>query len=357
MGDVRTGIVLLNLGGPTTPDDVQGFLERLFADPEIIPLPFQSLLGKLIARLRTPRVRRNYAAIGGSPLLHWTRLQGEGMIRWLDALSPQTAPHRFYIAFRYAPPFSADALRAMHADGVQQAIVLTLYPQYSCTTTGSSLNELWRALNALGLADAFRWSVIDRWYDHPAFIEAMAETVREGLMQFAPEHRDEVVLLFSAHSLPMRVVRRGDSYPGEIEASVRAVMHALSVPNPHVLAYQSAVGPVKWLEPKTEDVIRALGAQGKRRVLVVPIAFVSDHIETLFEIDREYAELAHAVGISEFRRAPALNDRPRFVRALAEIVADFVQQRRTATPLYARRCSGCTNPLCRTIPNPAPVLA
>ncbi|HRE27162.1 MAG TPA: ferrochelatase, partial [Anaerolineales bacterium] len=196
-----TGIVLLNLGGPATLDDVEPFLTRLFQDPEIFKLPFQSTAGRWFAKLRTPQIRANYAAIGGgSPILRWTEEQAAGMVRLLDERSPATAPHRAYIAFRYTEPLSETALRRMQADGVERAVALTLYPQYSCTTTGSSLNELWRAAGRLGLEQAFRWSVIDRWPTHPGFIAAMAESVRAGLEQFPAAERDDVLLLFSAHS-------------------------------------------------------------------------------------------------------------------------------------------------------------
>ena len=235
----------------------------------------------------------HYAGIGGgSPILRYTRAQGQGMVERLDRLSPETAPHQFYVAFRYITPRSEDALRAMAADGVERAVAFTQYPQFSCATTGSSLNELWRAAGRTGLEPAFRWSVIDRWPVHPGFIAAMAETVREGLEQFAPEERDRVLLLFSAHSLPLNIVDRGDPYPQEIGASVQAVLEQLAVANRYLLAYQSEVGPVRWLGPSTERVIRRLGERGETRVLVVPIAFTSDHIETLSELDREYGELA-----------------------------------------------------------------
>src|SRR5215210_3148561 len=182
-----TGIVMLNLGGPATLDDVQPFLLELFADREIIQLPFQRWLGPFIARRRTPKVRGLYASIGGgSPILRYTEAQGRGMIARLDRLSPETAPHRFYVAFRYTHPSSDDALRAMHADGIRRAVAFTQYPQFSCSTTGSSLNELWRAAARTGLQDRFRWSIVDRWRVHPGFIEAMTETVRDGLSRFSP---------------------------------------------------------------------------------------------------------------------------------------------------------------------------
>jgi protoporphyrin/coproporphyrin ferrochelatase len=352
-GKPRTGIVMLNLGGPATLDDVEPFLLELFADREIVQLPFQRWLGPFIARRRTPKVRGLYAAIGGgSPILRYTEAQGRGMVARLDRLSPETAPHRFYIAFRYTRPRSDDALRMMQADGVERAVAFTQYPQFSCSTTGSSLNELWRAASRTGLRDAFEWSILDRWPVHPGFIEAMTETVRDGLDQFAPVDREKALILFSAHSLPLDVIERGDSYPQEVGASVQRVVERLGASNPYILAYQSDVGPVRWLGPSTAQVLRRLGARGQKHVLVVPIAFTSDHIETLSELDREYGEVAHQAGITHYRRAPALNDRPRFLDALAEIVRDHLKSGAVYSSQYTTRCAGCTNPQCRNILNP-----
>jgi ferrochelatase len=345
---------MLNLGGPATLDDVEPFLLELFADREIIQLPFQKWLGPYIARRRTPKVKGLYAGIGGgSPILRYTEAQGRGMVARLDRLSPETGPHQFYVAFRYTRPTSEDALRRMKADGVERAVAFTQYPQFSCSTTGSSLNELWRAAARTGLSEAFQWSLIDRWPVHPGFIQAMAETVQEGMERFAPDGRDKVVLLFSAHSLPLDVIDRGDSYPQEVGASVQRVVESLGWPNPYVLAYQSDVGPVRWLGPSTEQVIRRLGRRGHRHVLVIPIAFTSDHIETLSELDREYGEVAHQAGITEYVRAPALNERPRFLDALAEIVRDHLSSGSAFSSQYPLRCAGCTNPECRNILNPA----
>jgi ferrochelatase len=344
---------MLNLGGPATLDDVEPFLLELFADQEIIQLPFQKWLGPFIARRRAPKVRGLYAAIGGgSPILKYTEAQGRGMVARLDRLSPETAPHGFYIAFRYTKPSSADALRQMQADGIERAVAFTQYPQFSCSTTGSSLNELWRAAERTGLRDAFQWSIVDRWSVHPGFIEAMTETVREGLERFDPDHRDRVLIVFSAHSLPLNIIERGDSYPQEVGASVQRVIEALDRPNPYILAYQSDVGPIRWLGPSTAEGIRRLGRRGQKHLLVVPIAFTSDHIETLSELDREYGEVAHRSGITHYERAPALNDRPRFLDALAQIVRDHLVSGEIHSSQYSTRCAGCTNPQCRNILNP-----
>jgi ferrochelatase len=343
---------MMNLGGPKNLDEVEPFLLRLFADREIIQLPAQRWLGPFIARRRTASVQENYRAIGGgSPILDWTTAQGQGMIERLDRLSPQTAPHRFYVAFRYIDPLSDIALEALRADGVMRAVAFTQYPQFSCSTTGSSLNELWRAARRVGL-EGVTWSVIDRWPTHPRFIKAMTETVRQGLAEFDEAERDDVVIVFSAHSLPLSIIDRGDPYPQEIGATVQAVMEQLDFSHEFLLSYQSEVGPVRWLGPSTERVIRDLGTKRRKRVLVVGVAFTSDHIETLHELDIEYGELAHQAGIAEFRRAPALNDLPLFQDALAEIVGDHLAAGEACSRQYGLRCPGCVNPQCRNVLSP-----
>ncbi len=347
-----TGVVMMNLGGPKNLGQVEPFQLRLFADREIIQLPAQRWLGPFIARRRTARVQENYRAIGGgSPILNWTETQGRGMCERLDRLSPETAPHRFYVAFRYIDPLSDAAVESMRADGVQRAVAFSQYPQFSCSTTGSSLNELWRAARRVGV-DEIEWSVIDRWPTHPRFIEAMTETVRQGLDSFDDDERDDVVILFSAHSLTVSVINRGDAYPQEVGATVHEVMERLEFAYEYLLAYQSDVGPVPWLGPSTEQVVRHLGAKHRTRVLVVGVAFTSDHIETLHELDIEYGELAHEVGISSFRRAPALNDLPLFQDALAEVVAEHLASGEACSRQYGLRCPGCVNPQCRNVLNP-----
>ncbi len=347
-----TGIVMMNLGGPATLDEVEGFLLRLFADKEIIQLPWQDVLGKFIATRRAPKVRKLYDAIGGgSPILQWTEAQGTAMCARLDEMSPETAPHKFYVSFRYAPPFADDALRAMKADGITRAIAFTQYPQWSCSTTGSSLNDLWRALARTGLEDAFTWSIIDRWGEHEGFVRSMASAIEDGLEQYPESERDDVLVLFSAHSLPLSVIDRGDAYPSEIAASVSRVVEASELTNPYMLSFQSEVGPVRWLGPSTETMIKQLAARGQQNVLVVPIAFTSDHIETLSEIDIEYMELAHSLGMHGFRRAPSLNARTEFLDALADIVYAHIKAEKPHSTQYKQRCPGCTNSACRGLPS------
>lgn len=350
-----TAILLLNLGGPASLDDVEPFLLELFSDHEIVTLPLQSLLGPFIAKRRAAKVRQRYAQIGGgSPILHWANIQGEGLVQRLDQLCPETAPHKFYIAFRYAPPFTRDTLAAMKTDGIKRAVAFTQYPQFSCSTTGSSLNELWRSLRKAGMENEIQWSIIDRWGIHPGFVEAVADSVRRGLLKFPADERKDVLLLFSAHSLPQKVIERGDPYPQEVSASVQAVMQSLNYSNQYLLSYQSAVGPVHWQGPSTETIIRQLGEQKRDGVLVVPIAFVSDHIETLHEIDLEFRGLAQKSGIRRFERAPALNDSPVFLDALANISAAHLRSGEICSRQYPLRCPGCKNQDCRTIINPIP---
>ncbi|MCU0646890.1 MAG: ferrochelatase [Gemmatimonadaceae bacterium] len=347
-----TGIVMLNMGGPESLDDVEPFLLNLFADRELLRLPWQNVLGRALAKRRAPRVRGLYAAIGGgSPIRRWTEAQGRAMVERLDRLSPSTAPHRFYVAFRYVSPSADEALHQMAADGVTRAVAFSQYPQHSCTTTGSSLGDLWRALERTGTRGRFRWSVIDRWPTHHGFVQAMAERVREGLATYPDAIRDDVLLLFSAHSLPLSVIARGDAYPQEVGASVHAVLDALALPNPSLLCYQSEVGPVRWLGPSTERVIRQLARDRRHNVLVVPIAFTSDHIETLSEIDREYGELAHTLGLDGFRRAPALNDSARFADALADLVHTHLHSGARHSARYRERCPGCISAHCRRLPD------
>jgi len=320
-----TGILALNLGGPRNLDDVRRFLTRLFADREIIRLPGgalgQQLLAGLIVRARLKSVRRNYASIGGgAPIYRHTAAQLDGVARRLaERLGRAFHP---FVAFRYSEPTSDDALRAMAAAGIREVVVLTLYPHYSTATTGSSMRELERALRRTGLSRRFRFRVVDRWYDHPGYIDAMARRVREALDAWPKDRRHRVVLLFSAHSLPMSFVEEGDPYPAHVAATVSAVIQRLGADAPArcQLAYQSQTGPVRWLEPRTERLLTNFGKDGTRDVLLAPVSFVSDHIETLYEVDQLFAHAAQRAGITTFRRTRSLNDDPGFLDALADIV-------------------------------------
>lgn len=331
------GLLGPNLGGPRNLDDVRPFLLRLFSDREIIRLPGgaagQGLLARLIVRARLRSVQRNYASIGGgSPIYRHTASQLSGVARRLADRTGRAV--RPYIAFRYSEPTSEDALRAMARDGVREVVVLTLYPHYSTATTGSSLRELDRALHRTGLATRFQLRAVDRWYDHPGYIEALARRVREALETWPPERRGSVVLLFSAHSLPLSFVAAGDPYPAHIAATVSAVVERLGedAPPRRELAYQSQTGPVRWLEPRTEHLLAQLGREGVRDVLLVPVSFVSDHIETLYEVDQLFAAAARRAGITTFRRTRSLNDDPWFLDALADLAGAALDAPARADP-------------------------
>ena len=324
----RYGVLLFNLGGPDTLDDVEPFLVRLFSDRDIVELPlgalFQPLFARLIARVRGPSVRRNYASIGGgSPQLRLTRAQAEALSVRLGGTS---APVPVAIAMRYWRPDTQTALGELVRAGVTRIVTLTLYPHYSRATTGSSERELLRVLARPEWTGRFRVGGIDRFPEEPSYIGALAATVRDALAGFPEGARFRVHLLFSAHGLPQRFVDAGDPYVRETEATVRALLARLALPNPHALAYQSRTGPVKWTSPGTEEVLRDLGARGVREVLVVPVSFVSDHIETLYELDQLFAGAARRAGIADYRRSAALNTHPLFIEALAGLVERHLEE-------------------------------
>lgn len=219
------------------------------------------------------------------------------------------APHKSYVGFRYAAPLTDETLMQMKEDGVERAVAFTLYPQYSCSTTGSSLNALHKHLKELAMENDIKWSVIDRWATHPGLVETFAKHIETSLAEYDEKDRNKVVLLFSAHSLPMSVVNRGgiiiwivifidtlkDTYPLEVASTVERIMKRLNYSNPYRLVWQSQVGPAPWLGPKTDDAIVGYAKKGIKDLLVIPVAFVSDHIETLFELDLEYGHLAKEV--------------------------------------------------------------
>jgi len=344
----KTGILMLNMGGPSTLDEVGEFLSRLFHDKDLIPLPAQKQLAPFIATRRTPKIIEQYRKIGGgSPIRMWSELQGERMVEILDKISPETAPHKSYVGFRYANPLTEDALSQMERDGIERGIAFTQYPQYSCSTTGSSLNAMYRYYNKLNVPSKIDWSVIDRWPTHPGLIQAFAQTITDELEKFPPEVKDDVVIIFSAHSLPMSVVNRGDPYPQEVAATVQRVMEMLGFSHTYRLCWQSKVGPLPWLGPQTDDAIKGLAENGNKNLLLVPIAFTSDHIETLHELDLEYAEeLAEEVGVENIRRSNAMNDNAIFIQAMADLVRSHIKSGDACSKQLGLRCPMCVNATC-----------
>ncbi|XP_002734283.2 ferrochelatase, mitochondrial-like [Saccoglossus kowalevskii] len=342
--------MMLNMGGPETVSEVYDFLHRLFSDRDIIPLPFQSKLAPWIAKRRTPKIIEQYKRIGGgSPIKKWTHKQGESLVKLLDEMSPYTAPHKYYIGFRYVNPLTEDTIEQIQRDGIERVVAFTQYPQYSCSTTGSSLNAIYRYCKSKSQSDSSRlqWSVIDRWPTHPGFIEVCLLYVNDEIEKFPDNVKDDVVLLFSAHSLPMTVVNRGDPYPQEVAATVHRVMESLNFSHPYRLVWQSKVGPQPWLGPQTDEAIKGYCKRGQRNLLLIPIAFVNDHIETLHELDIEYAgHLAAKCGVENIRRSAALNDHPIFIQALADIVKSHLDTNQPCSRQLPLRCPGCRNPRC-----------
>ncbi|XP_017479292.1 PREDICTED: ferrochelatase, mitochondrial [Rhagoletis zephyria] len=347
--NVKTAILMLNMGGPQHTDQVHEYLLRIMTDRDMIQLPVQSQLGPWIAQRRTPEVQKKYKEIGGgSPILKWTDVQGELMCKELDRISPETAPHKHYVGFRYVNPLTEDTLVQIEKEAPERVVLFSQYPQYSCATSGSSFNSIFAHYQQHSLPKNTRFSVIDRWSTHPLLIKTFADRIREELKKFGETKRNDVVILFTAHSLPLKAVNRGDPYPSEVGASVHLVMQELGKSNPYTLAWQSKVGPLPWLAPATDDTIRAYVKQGRKNFILVPIAFVNEHIETLHELDIEYCdELAKEVGVEEIRRAAAPNDHPVFIKALSSIVAEHLNDKQTVNPKFLMRCPMCVNPRCR----------
>lgn len=347
-------MVFMNMGGPSTTGEVGDFLSRLFSDGDLIPLGrLQNYLGPLISKRRTPKIEKQYAEIGGgSPIRKWSEYQSEEMCKILDKISPETAPHKPYVAFRYANPLTEEMYNRLLADGFGngkggRAVAFTQYPQYSCSTTGSSLNELWKwrqRLEGKAGPGTIQWSVIDRWPVHPGLVEAFASNIEKTLQTYPEEKRSKVVLLFSAHSLPMSVVNRGDPYPAEVAATVYAVMQRLGFSNPYRLCWQSQVGPSAWLGPQTATSVEEYVHKGQKDLVLIPIAFTSDHIETLYELDLEV--IGDSGSPETVKRVESLNGNPIFIEALANIAKDHLASGIHCSYQMGLRCPGCKSEKC-----------
>ena len=326
--DSQTAIVLFNLGGPDDLASVEPFLVNLFRDREIIQLPggaaLQPLMARLIAKVRGRSVRNNYRRIGGgSPQLRITRDQARALENRLNAGAGGSHNYRVFIAMRYTRPSAEDALTAIAAAGIRRIVTLTLFPHWSKATTGSSRNEFDRTLASPAWRRArFDITHIEHYADNPLYLDAVAATVRSAWNVIPAQRRARAVILFSAHGLPQRFIDEGDPYVEHIDATRFGVLERLNLPNRQLLAFQSRTGPVKWTRPGTEEVLAELGDAGVSDVLIVPLSFVSDHIETLYEVDMLFADAARAAGITGYYRPPALNTHPLFIEALAGLVHD-----------------------------------
>jgi ferrochelatase len=306
----HTAVFLMNLGGPRNLEEVEPYLYELFSDPLVVTAPFgpfRPLFAKLISKTRAPSSAEKYALIGGrSPLVEGTEAQARALEK---ALGPGFSCH---LAMRCGHPNTEEGVRDALARGADRAVALPLYPQYANATTKSSLLELRRLWpRSLPLAE------VCTWHDHAGYLDASASAVRETIARVPAELRDRLLVVFSAHGLPMSQVRKGDPYPGYIEHSARETARRAGVGG-YQVTYQSRVGPAKWLGP---DTVRFLAANARdRAVVTVPIAFVSEHLETLYDMDILAKEAAEKGGAHLYLRVPALGVRPDFVTALADVV-------------------------------------
>ena len=317
----KIGVVLLNLGGPDSLEAVEPFLYNLFSDPDIINFPgsflFREWLAKLISSKRHPRIQEQYKKIGGkSPLKDFTL----GQAKLLEEKLNEKFPARVFAAMRYWHPFTEEALDEIEKEGIRKVILLPLYPQYSKATTLSSVKEWEKQLKLRGGIQGLEWSLIEHYYDFPPYIEAFVERIDQGLDKFEPDRRGDVHILFSAHGTPMKLVKEGDPYSQHIKKTVEMVIEQGNFKQRSSLCYQSKVGPQRWLTPSTPATIEELAKKGEKLMLTVPIAFASDHLETLFEVGIEFRHLAKEKGVEQFEVTEGLNYSEKFIDALAQLV-------------------------------------
>jgi len=306
----KTGVVLLNMGGPDSLDAVEPFLYNLFSDHDIIRIPriIQKPVARIIAKIRSKKTRHYYEIMGGkSPQKDQTLQQAHELQKALGD------NFKVVVAMRYWHPFTEEALEELFSEEIERILLLPLYPQFSKTTTGSSFNEFERVYKRSRFPEV-RVIKIKDFHDHPMYIEALVKKIRETV-----EDPKDFHFLFSAHSLPLYVIKEGDPYQKQTEKTVRLVMdHFPGVP--HTLAYQSKVGPVEWLKPMTEEVIKDLASRGVKNLCVIPVSFVCEHSETLYELDHQHGNLAIKLGIENYLRVPTLQSDTLFIEALRDVV-------------------------------------
>mmetsp|Transcript_11708 Transcript_11708/g.29655 ORF Transcript_11708/g.29655 Transcript_11708/m.29655 type:complete len:498 (+) Transcript_11708:236-1729(+) len=340
------GVLFLNLGGPTTGDDVEEFLFNLFADPDIIRLPgplapLQNIIASFIAKRRAPKSRAAYESIGGgSPILKYTNAQAKLLSESFE--EKYGMPIKTYVGMRYWKPYTEDALAAIRRDNIKALVILPLYPQFSISTSGSSLRVLQEDFSkeAASYGDMIH-TVVPSWYDRPGYVQAMSNLIEAELDSFTSDEKESAKkkvpsltsmhVLFSAHGVPKSYIEAGDPYQTQMEKCVEGIKAKLyetySEDDLTIhLSYQSRVGPIEWLRPYTDDVLPELGESGVQNLVVVPISFVSEHIETLEEIDIEYRELAEESGVSNWRRCPAPNTDPLFIEDMADMVYEALHE-------------------------------
>ncbi|MDR3702191.1 MAG: ferrochelatase [Candidatus Sulfopaludibacter sp.] len=311
---MKLGVVLFQLGGPDCLESIEPFLYNLFCDPDIIDFPFARVarqpLARLISSTRAKHVAHHYSEIGGkSPILEHTLRQAAA----LETELRQTCDARVTVAMRYWKPFTQTAIRELEHFGAERIVLLPLYPQYSKTTTGSSLNEWnrhWKGAAPI--------HVVPDFYRDAEYLASFGEIIDRSMAQFA-DPRD-VDVIFSAHSVPVAVIEKGDPYRRQIEATADLLWQRGAWPGRRHLCYQSKVGASRWLRPSMHETVKRMAAERRKHLLIVPVSFVSDHVETLHELEIEHREQARSLGITDYRVTPGLNDSPRFIRALSALV-------------------------------------
>ncbi|HEY3251898.1 MAG TPA: ferrochelatase [Ignavibacteria bacterium] len=321
----KIAVVLLNLGGPDSLEAVEPFLYNLFSDPDIINFPlsflFRKRLAKFISSKRAPKIQEQYKRIGGkSPILDITKKQAEMLEKRLN----KSIDAKVFIAMRYWKPFTSDAIDLIEKENFDKIILLPLYPQYSIATTGSSVNEWKRQIQLRNGIAKIETQLVEKYYLDTLYTNSIVARINEALNKFPETKRKEVNILFSAHGTPVKLVKQGDPYSHHIRETVNAVIKAGNIKLPIHLCFQSKVGPQKWLTPSTPDTITRLANEGVKDILMVPVAFTSDHLETLFELNVEYRHLAKELGIENVEMTEGLNDSEIFISALEKLVLEKV---------------------------------
>jgi ferrochelatase len=316
----KTAVVLFQLGGPDSLEAIEPFLYNLFMDPDIIDFPGAFLarrpLAKFISSRRSVKVAENYRQIGGkSPILVLTQQQASALE---STLRSRNMNAHVFIAMRYWNPITEEVVKKIKSDKFEQVILLPLYPQFSQATTLSSMNEWKRQTKKQGCIIPTK--LVCCYPSQPLFVEALVENINSALVRFQKIASTDIDLVFSAHGVPLSYIEHGDPYQLQVEETIRSVVERGKWNSPHTLCYQSKVGPMKWLKPSLLETVEHLAGNSRRHLLVIPIAFVTDHIETLHEINIDVRRHAMAHGVQQFELTPALNDHPKFIQCLAELI-------------------------------------
>ncbi len=317
---MKIAVVLFNLGGPDSLEAIEPFLFNLFSDKDIFNLPFgQKLFAKIISSKRTPKVQKEYELIGGkSPINEWTEIQRKMLEEKLQDIKSNIS---VFTAMRYWNPITKEVGENIKSQNFDKIILLPLYPHFSISTTGSSFNEWDRCFTSTN-EKIFR---INNYHTNDLYISAINERIDKTILKFPEKVRKEIQLVFSAHGTPISMVKSGDPYSIQIKETMNKVMEARNYSHPHSICFQSKVGPVKWLTPSTDKMIEELSAHGKKHLLIIPISFVSDHVETLFELNIEYRHVADKVGIENYIVMEGLNNSKLFINSLFEEVKKILE--------------------------------